>query len=263
MSPRCVLSQDRNTRREEEEEEEEEGAPKSVPVWLWRRTGPFLFLWSSKQQWTAFPSGSHSGSRAVLSRRIVASHTGLVVETVSVEEEEEKEEAGEGRGVVGWSPRDAREEQVQPGGRCGGLEGAAPQRGGVPAWDSFPSQGEVTCVLPACFDIYSMVCVCVCVCVVLARGGRCTGSIVKFERDQHTHTHTRGFIVAHVPAVGAQKVSRTECFFRFFPPQVIELLSSQGRQLHRIQCSHQLYVEPVHTQRLQRLQLLVLGGTKG
>lgn len=39
--------------------------------------------------------------------------------------------------------RDAREEQVQPGGWCGGLEGAAPQRGGVPARDMFPSQGEV------------------------------------------------------------------------------------------------------------------------
>lgn len=100
-------------------------------------------------------------------------------------------------------------------------------------------------------------------CFVLARGGRCTGSIVKFERDQytHAHTHTRAIIVAY--AVGAQKVSRTECIFRFFPPQVFELLSSQGRQLDRIQCSHQLYVELVHTQKLQRIQLLVLGGTKG
>lgn len=38
--------------------------------------------------------------------------------------------------------RDAREEQVQPGGRCGGLEGAAAQRGGLSTWDFFPSQGE-------------------------------------------------------------------------------------------------------------------------
>lgn len=56
--------------------------------------GTFFFFLSSEQQWTAFPTGSHSGSRAVLSCGIVASHTGLVVKTVSVEEEEE--EAGEG-----------------------------------------------------------------------------------------------------------------------------------------------------------------------
>lgn len=79
------------------------------------RTGPF---WSpEQQQWTAFPQGTHSWSRAVLTHVAFPTQATFVCVVVK--------QCLLSRGSsVG--ARDAREEQVQPGGRCGGLEGAPP-----------------------------------------------------------------------------------------------------------------------------------------
>ena len=107
--------------------------------------------------------------------------------------------------------RDAGEEQVQPGGRCGGLSGAAAQRGGLSARDLFPSQGELencyfppplpfspsslflapvkplqsveSCVALRCVALrcVALPCAVLC-CVVLERSGRCIGTGA-FSRD--------------------------------------------------------------------------------
>lgn len=75
---------------------------------------------------------------------------------------------------------DARQEQVQPGGRCGGLEGAAAQRGGLPAWDLFPSQGEINSFAMHFDTVLIQSCVCKC-CVVVVEWQVQPGSM-KFER---------------------------------------------------------------------------------
>lgn len=96
-----------------------------------------------------------------------------------MEEEEEEEEVG-GSSV---GARDAREEQVQPGGRCGGLPGAAAQRGGLPAWHLFPSQGEVNrcaCLVSDAFTVHSLR---VCVFVFLCRGEQWQVHLEPFSWD--------------------------------------------------------------------------------